>query len=178
MNHWKKIESILKFKNQYIKVWEDKVELPSKKHITYTRVDLPDFVSIIPVFKDEIVLVRNYRYAIDQFCLELPSGHLMAREKPEDAARRELKEETGFFGKKFIFLMKYFAAADRTNLTSYIFLAKDLELGSPLRDETEEMSIVYLKKEEILSKILKNEIVHPPTIIGLMLYLFLEEKQC
>jgi ADP-ribose pyrophosphatase len=64
-----------------------------------------DYVSVLAVTAQKsIVLVRQYRPAIEQMTLELPSGHVDKGDTPEEAARKELREETGFVAEKFILL--------------------------------------------------------------------------
>ncbi len=71
----------------------------------YYALKTPDYVSVVAMTsQDEILLIRQYRPAVEQFTLELPSGHVEINETPEEAARRELVEETGFQAHKLEFL--------------------------------------------------------------------------
>ncbi len=63
----------------------------------FFSLQMLDYVSILPItFNQEVVLVQQYRPAIENFSLEFPSGHIEKDETPEESARRELNEETGF----------------------------------------------------------------------------------
>jgi 8-oxo-dGTP pyrophosphatase MutT (NUDIX family) len=74
----------------------------SKKAEPYYCLQTADFVSVVAVDeKKQLILVRQFRPAIGQTALELPGGHVDERQKPEDAARQELWEETGYRADSF-----------------------------------------------------------------------------
>src|SRR5260370_24302318 len=63
----------------------------------YYSLELPDYVSVIAITdKNHVLLVRQYRPAVDSYTLELPAGHVDAGETPAESAERELLEETGY----------------------------------------------------------------------------------
>lgn len=176
MKRWKQRESKLIYSTPFIKVYEDKVELPSRKVINYARLILNSFVAIVPISKDgKVVMVKSYRYPLDEYLLEIPSGDMKENENPEETARRELEEETGYKAGTLERLIWYYPNVDRSKQKVYIFLATDLKKGKINRDTTEEQEIAILSAEEALEKVERGEIKDPSSIIGLM-YLLLSRR--
>jgi len=78
------------------------------------RIDHPEAAAVVPFLSDrEILLVRQYRYALGRETLEIPAGKLDPSEKPEECAGRELLEETGYEAGSLTLLYTYAPAAYR-----------------------------------------------------------------
>src|SRR5439155_9248492 len=94
---WHLLESRVRFNNKLCALRDDTLEV-NGANLDYAYMERADGVIIVPVTKDgEIVLVRQYRYPVDEWCLELPSGgmHDANGAAPEEVARKELREEIG-----------------------------------------------------------------------------------
>src|SRR4030043_2271919 len=99
-----KVSSKEIFKGKIIKLYFDKVKLPSGKIATREKVSHPGAVSIVPVNKKgDILFVKQFRYPIKKVLFEIPAGKLDKNEIPHDCARRELKEKIGAGGGKLTF---------------------------------------------------------------------------
>ena len=85
---WKKQSSKLHYSHPFLKVFEDKILLPNGEQINFSRLDLPDFVTVLPITTNKIAMIRNYRYPANQWFIELPSGIIEKGEKPEQCAKR------------------------------------------------------------------------------------------
>ena len=93
---WKMLSSEYIFADRWFKARADRCEFPDGRIIEpYYVVELPDWCNMIVVTKEErIILVRQYRYPVDQTTYELPGG-IIENEQPLEAAKREMEEETG-----------------------------------------------------------------------------------
>ena len=162
---WTKQSSKLCYSHPFLNVFEDDIILLNGEQINFSRLDLPDFVTVLPLTTNKIVMVRNYRYPANQWFLELPSGIKEKEETPEQCARRELSEETGYTG-TFSYVTWYYPI-DRSLQKAYIFLANHLHEGSPNRDKTENQQIIKMPVNQLLNELEKGKIKHAPTIIAI-----------
>lgn len=75
-------ESREKYSSSFVQVHKDLLKLPDGRCISFTKLSLPDFVTVLPLYGDKAVFVRNYRYPAEEFFLELPSGIIEDGEQP------------------------------------------------------------------------------------------------
>lgn len=100
-------------------------EVPGSQHPHYV-VDSPDFVSIIALDDvGRLLLVRQFRQGVQAVTLELPSGHVEPGETPEETARKELLEETGYVAEKFELIADLSPSTARFNNRIWCFLARN-----------------------------------------------------
>lgn len=166
---WRKLSSRLKYQSQYTAVYEDDVRIPDGTIIQYTRINLPDFVAIVPILPDQIVMIYNYRYPVNEWSLELPSGFINQGEKPDKTALRELREETGYTSNMLRSLGWYYPMSARGKQKGYVFLAENLKTGKTQREKTEQQKICPMPQSKVYTKLFKGEIKHSATIIALTL---------
>lgn len=170
MKKWKLKSTEKLYNSRYMSVFNDKVVLPNEREITYTRVELRDFVSILPIIKDKIVMVDIFRYPTNRLSLEIPSGYIENGESPEDCAIRELEEETGYKAGK-LRSMGWFHPWTRSVRKAYLFLVQDLTKGVQKPDATEQIKVKLLSIKEARKKLETNKITHAPTIIAIQRFL-------
>ena len=166
-SYWSRLSSRLRYQSMYAAVYEDDVELPDGTIIQYTRIKLPDFVTVVPVLLDEIIMILNYRYPINTWSLELPAGAIEQRENPRETAFRELEEETGYVPGKLVDLGWYYPMPSRGKQRAYIFLADRLKIGEMRRENTEYQETCPMPKDKVYSELLKGEIKHSGTVVAL-----------
>ena len=125
---------------------------------------------ILPAFEDgTIALVRQYRHPTVKYLLELPAGGLDDRERPEEAAARELEEELGLVAGKIEKLSEFFVSPGFCAEKMWLYLATDLTQTAPRPEDDEVIEMVRLPIKRALQMITDGEIEDAKTIIGLML---------
>ncbi len=131
----------------------------------------PGGVAIVPVIDNTVILIRQFRIAIERELIELPAGRLEPNEEPASCARRELEEEIGYRAKKLIPLATYFSSVGFTDERMHIYLALDLEKTSLQLEADERIREVIMPIEMIQEKLTSQEFEDAKTIIGLREYL-------
>ncbi len=143
------------------------------QHETYREVVEHDGgVAIVPISADgKILLVKQYRIAVDEVVLELPAGKLEEGEDVEKCALRELEEETGYRPDDIKNLFYFYTSPGYSSEKLYLYMAKGLKHYGQNLDRGEYIKLVQISKEEIIPKIVEGKIKDSKTIIGLLWYL-------
>lgn len=141
----------------------DKARSPrtDKAHEFYI-LESTDWVNVIPLTsRNEVVLIRQYRHGIREVTLEIPGGIIEQNDSPEEAAWRELQEETGYQGSEIILLGHVHPNPAFLNNRCYTFLAHNvLPAGKQKQDEKEDIEVLLRPLDEIPSLIRDGEITH------------------
>jgi len=146
----------------------DEVLLSNGKVGKRIRIDHPEAAAIIPfVSEKEILMVRQYRYALGQETLEIPAGKLDPGETPEQGARRELLEETGYQAGELRHITTYAPAIGYANELIHIFSGHDLRRVSRSIDDVEISSLEVFPLEEVKKLVEKGRLLDGKTLIGL-----------
>jgi ADP-ribose pyrophosphatase len=128
----------------------DDVRLPSGRTSVREVIEHPGSVAILPITTTgEILLVRQYRYAVGREMLEIPAGLLEPGESPEAAARRELREETGHEAGELQLITACFPAAGFSNEHQTRFLATNCRPVAYDADPDEGISLIRLPLREL-----------------------------
>lgn len=148
----------------------DTVELPDKKYSKREIVEHSGGVALVAITDDDhIVLVKQYRKAVDRVLLEIPAGKLEINEEPRETAIRELKEETGYEAKELKYLMEFYTSPGYCNEKVYLFLATDLIEGESTPDPGEFIEMEKYKIDDLLKMVDRGEILDSKSIIGIYL---------
>ena len=135
----------------------------------------PGAVSVVPLLASgEVVLVRQYRAALDRLLLEIPAGKRdVAGEPPEETARRELVEEVGLYPGTLRHLVTFNNSVGFSDEESHVFLGTDLTEAAQDRQGVEEqfMETVRVRLDDAPRMISSGEITDAKTVIGLTLAL-------
>lgn len=166
----KTISSDRVYSGKTISLRVDTVELPNKGYQKREIVEHKGAVAIVAITPDnKVVLVRQYRKAIEKELWEIPAGKIEIGENPKDTAIRELKEETGYSAGNIKLLHKFYTSAGFSNQKIYIFLAQNLTPGEQNFDEDEFIKTEEFSLDEVYNMIYKNAIEDAKTSIGMLL---------
>ncbi len=144
---WTQVASEERFRNDIFRVREDAVELADGKKLQFAYLERGDAVVIVPVTKDgRMVMLRQYRYAVDEWCLEVPAGgmHDSDGASLEEVARKELKEEVGGTAAAFHYVDYFYSANSTCDEKCHVFLAEGVELAHETEKEASESIEVQL----------------------------------
>ena len=135
-------------------------------------VEFPNAVVVLPVVsKDEVVLIRQFRAPFNDFVIEAPAGVIDAGESPEEAARRELVEEIGYYPHKLVKLGAYIPAPGYSSEVLHFFYAEDLEYVGAKPEKYEVIESLRLPIARVYKMVLNNEIKDMKTSLLVLLYL-------
>ncbi|MCD6449929.1 MAG: NUDIX hydrolase [Thermotogaceae bacterium] len=164
----KKISENLVFDGRIIKVCTDKVCLPNGKEAYREVVKHRGAAAAVPIDEDEIIMVRQFRYPVQEHLLEIPAGKLDSNdENPEWRAKEELMEEIGKYPQRLEYLGYIYTSPGFTTEKIHLYLATDLVDNKRDTDEDEFVEVVRIKFEEALKMVLEGEIVDSKTIAGI-----------
>jgi len=149
----------------------DDVELPGGARIEYGILESGGFAAVVPVTGGgDVVLVRQWRQPLGAFTLELPSGGIDAGEKPGQAARRELFEETGYRAEGLEHLVSVHTSTGRSTEVCHLFRCTAVrDERGPQPEPTESISVVELPLGEALRMVSDGGITDAGTVLGLLL---------
>ncbi len=167
---WRKISGSIVFENDWISVHEDHVINPRGGENQYGHVHFKNkAVGIVPIDEaGNIWLVGQQRYTLGAYSWEIPEGGAPHSEIPLDAAKRELREETGLSAKRWTEMLKLHISNSITDEVAYVYLAEELTFGETDFDETEDIAIRKLHFNDALTMIDQNEITDAITVAALL----------
>ena len=161
------ISSVRKYDNPLFSVWEEYAKDPSGFKIKRSIVHHPGSAVMMAVdHRKRILLVRQYRLPARQYLWELPAGKLDPGESPLVAAKRELKEETGYHARKWKKLVTFFPSPGYVGEKMTIFLATELTGGEAKPMEDERIETRWFTAKEIEDQIRSGKIIDGKTMIG------------
>ena len=117
----------------------------------------------------KMVMVRQFRKPAERVMLEVPAGKIDSGEEAIDAARRELKEETGYTASKIKFLTQFYPSVGYSEEILYLFLCTGLTPGETDFDENEAIDIEEYDIDDLLNMVMSGSIEDAKTIIAIMM---------
>ncbi|MGB4659830.1 MAG: NUDIX hydrolase [Mobilitalea sp.] len=171
MSPYKRISRNLVHKGQIIDYYNDSIEINGEKNATFDFINHKGASAMIPVDQyGNILMVRQYRNAIDSYSLEIPAGGLNIGEDNETCAIRECEEETGFKAGKVHHLLDLYTTVAFSNEKIGIYYTSDLTPSQQNLDEDEFVTIERHSVEDLTKMILNGEIMDAKTIAGILAY--------
>ena len=164
------ITSELIFDGKVVHLYFDKVSLPDGNEATREYIKHIGAVCIVPVTDEgEVVCVRQYRYPIGRVMLEIPAGKLDYKgEDTEQAARRELREETGAVCESLEFIGKFHPSPAILDECISMYLARGLSFGETDPDDDEFIQIEKVPMDKLCDMICRGEITDGKTQAGVL----------
>ena len=148
----------------------DTVELPDQKYSKREIVEHSGAVGVIGVNDEgKVILVKQYRKAVDDFLIEIPAGKMEPKEDPLECAKREFKEETGYTARDLHLLSEFYTSPGFSNEKIYLYEAVNLSKGSAEPDEDEYIEILEIPFDTAIKKISTGEIQDSKTIIAILM---------
>lgn len=172
MEQLKRIKRELMYKGSIVDVYKDYIQTPSNTISEWDFIGHKGAAAVIPITVDgNILMVRQWRNALDRQTLEIPAGGLESvEESMKQCARRELEEETGYKSKDLEFLISIRTTIAFCNEKIDIFVARNLEPSRQNLDPDEYIDVEEYSVEELIEKIYDGEIQDSKTISGILAY--------
>ncbi|WP_024615060.1 NUDIX hydrolase [Clostridium sp. Ade.TY] len=159
----------LKYEGNFLKFVNINVKLPDGNEGSRDVIRHPGAAAVVAFLDDEtILLVRQFRAALNDILLEIPAGKLETGEDPKVCATRELEEETGYKSENIEYLGTIATGAGFTDERIHIYKATNLYKGTKGGDEDEFIEIESFKLSEIKEMIKSGKIIDTKTISAFM----------
>lgn len=164
----------LAYEGTIVNVYKDYINIGGKRAV-WDYIQHNGAGAVLPVLSNgKILLVRQYRNALDRFTLELPAGKVDSKEEPRRlCAFRELKEETGYSvdsPESLEFLIRINTMVAFGDEEIDIFVAKDLKKGEQHLDDDESIDVEEWELKDLLDLIYSGELKDSKTVAGILAY--------
>ncbi len=173
----KQLDSKLIYSGSLLNVYRDEIELPNGKHAGREYIKHNGAVCIAALKDDGTLAVEHqFRYPFHRIVTELPAGKLdTPDEDPLEAAKRELREETGIRANKWTYLGGFIPTCAYSTELIHLYLARDLHLGDKDLDEDEFINVSFASLDELVDKIMSGEIQDSKTQTAVLKVAYLRD---
>lgn len=164
------LDSKLIFDGKVLHLYRDDISLPDGKSAFREYCRHIGAVCVIPITDEgEVICVRQYRYPYGEVLLEIPAGKLDFKgEIPDDAVRRELREETGATSGKLTYLGKFYSSPAILDECIHMYMAEDLTFGDTDFDDDEFIEVVKIPLVKMVDMVVRGEISDGKTQAAVM----------
>lgn len=172
MEKYERLDRTLVYKGVIIDFYQDTVKVPNGNVVKWDFIGHKGAAAVVAVNEDgKLLMVRQYRNALDRETLEIPAGALDSAEEPTHvAAARELEEETGFKAGKLELLIKLRTTVAFCNEKIDVYVATDLQPSKQNLDDDEFINVELHDIDELVQMIYDCKIEDSKTVAALMAY--------
>ncbi|MDR0964628.1 MAG: NUDIX hydrolase [Clostridium sp.] len=172
MDEIKRLDRTLIAKGHIIDYYVDTMQLPNGNTTKWDYIRHKGAAAVVAVRDDgKLLMVRQYRNAIEREALEIPAGALNTFDEPtKDAAMRELSEETGYTAQTVEFLISIHTTVAFCNEKIDIYVARDLQAGEQHLDQDEFLNVVAVDVDELLQMIYEGKLQDSKTVSAILAY--------
>jgi 8-oxo-dGTP pyrophosphatase MutT (NUDIX family) len=169
-NPWKTLGSRPVYENPWIALREDQVIRPDGQPGIYGVVHFKNrAIGILPIDDDgRVWMVGQYRYTLSSYSWEIPEGGCPEGEEPEEAARRELREETGLEAGRLELISRSHLSNSVSDELGIIYRATELVEGPNEPEGTERIEVRRMEWERVWGMLTRGEITDSLTVIALL----------
>jgi ADP-ribose pyrophosphatase len=160
---WKVLASTETHRDGWFSVRTDSVIRPDGSRGSYSVIQVKPGVCVLPVEGEFVYLGEEFRYAMGKWCVEAASGGSEGEEELLATAQRELKEELGIEACEWTDEGTFHANTSFINGPLQLFVARELTMGEPKPDSTEQIRRVKMSLSEAVGKVMNGKITHGPT---------------
>src|SRR5437867_2730569 len=158
------------YKGRVVHLTAEEIVLPNGHRMELEIVRHPGASAIVPMTAGgDVILIRQFRYAVGGFIYEVPAGKLSPGEPPEECAARELTEEAGVVAGRMTRLGSIVTTPGFTDEVIHLFLAEELRPASTSHERDEVITLLRRPLGECLSMIAREEITDAKSICALFL---------
>jgi 8-oxo-dGTP pyrophosphatase MutT (NUDIX family) len=156
-------------KGRVIDVYSERLRYANGREYEIDLVRHPGAAAVVAVDDaGRVCLVRQYRQGVTDFLWEIPAGKLDSGEAPEACAIRELAEETGVAAHRWSPLGLYIPAPGIFTEVIHMYLARELDVGTPTPDIDEELELKWMPLDEAIARVLRGEWNDGKTALALL----------
>ena len=166
------VDSRVAYEGRIVNLRVDTVRLPQGTLGTREIVEHAHCVCVVPLDdEDNVVMVRQYRKPVGELLLEVPAGGMDPGESPQDAAQRELREETGYVADELVHLSSFWTTPGFCTELMHAYVARGLRPEALSQDEDENIEVVRVPLSGAADLIRRGEIRDAKSIASLLLVL-------
>jgi len=178
MSEEKTVNSKYLYRGRVVTLRLDTAQDAEGKESTVEVIEHADCIAVVAVDeRDNVLLVRQFRKAIEKELLEIPAGGIDPGESVEDAVRREMQEETGFLPQKLVRLGGFYSAPGYCTEYLHLYLATGFMPNRLFAEDTEDITLVRVPVKEIPELLSSGQIQDSKSIAGLYVYLAYMKEQ-